>query len=198
MSRSRKVDHGTVIDAAQGVFWDHGYQGASTRQIEERTGLTRFTLQTTYGGKEAFFLETLDAYMDRVEAEHLPDPENTSLEDLAKWFENRANPEVMPQIGAQGCLLLNAITEFDRDGGEVDQRIGRYFDELHKRFARILSRAVEEGDAVDGLNPEVNAHLLLNLLMGLSLTVKARPNDAFVQPFADAAGIQIRQWRAGG
>jgi len=143
MPRSRKVDHSTVIDAAQAVFWDHGYQGASTRQIEERTGLTRFTLQTVYGGKEAFFLETLDAYMDRAEVEYLPDPNSTSIEGLAQWFERRADPQVMPLIGAQGCLLLNAVTEFDRDGGEIDDRIAHYFEVLHNRFAQILAKAVD-------------------------------------------------------
>ncbi|MVO16320.1 TetR/AcrR family transcriptional regulator [Parasedimentitalea huanghaiensis] len=198
MSRARKADHKTVIDAAQAVFWEHGYQGASTRQIEERTGLTRFTLQTSYGGKEAFFLETLDAYMSRVEAEHLPDAGSTNLEELAQWFADRADPAAMPQIGAQGCLLLNAITEFDRNGGEVDVRIAHYFEVLHHRFAQILGKAIETGEVAADFDPDEKATLLQNTLLGLSLTIKARPNDAFAQPFAAAAAAMIRQWRVVG
>ena len=198
MPRSRKVDHSTVIDAAQAVFWDHGYQGASTRQIEERTGLTRFTLQTVYGGKEAFFLETLDAYMDRAEVEYLPDPNSTSIEGLAQWFERRADPQVMPLIGAQGCLLLNAVTEFDRDGGEIDDRIAHYFEVLHNRFAQILAKAVEHGELAADFDPKEKATLLQSVLLGLSLAIKARPNDAFAQPYGAAAAAMIRQWRVGG
>ena len=195
MSRSRKVDHSTVIDAAQSVFWDHGYQGTSTRQIEERTGLTRFTLQTTYGGKESFFLQTLDAYLDQAEVGFLPDPDKTDLETLASWIEGRSDPAVMPMIGAKGCLLLNSIAEFDRDGGEIDDRIARYFDVLEVRLTKILTRSIADGEMDQSLDPQEKAKLLISLLMGLAMTIKARPNDEFAKPYTEAAATMIRQWR---
>jgi hypothetical protein len=58
--RPRKADHAAAIEVAQRAFWRNDCAGTSTRQIEERTGVTLHTLQTSYGGKQAFFLETLD------------------------------------------------------------------------------------------------------------------------------------------
>jgi TetR/AcrR family transcriptional repressor of nem operon len=195
MSRARKADHNSVIDAAQSVFWQHGYHGTSTRQIEQSTGLTRFTLQTSYGGKKTFFLQTLDAYLDRAEADFLPDPDSTNLETLALWVEGRSDPAVMPMLGAKGCLLLNSITEFDRDGGEVDDRISRYFDVLQGRLEKILTRAVSSGEVDQDLDPEEKARLLVSLLLGLTMTIKARPSDDFATPYTAAAAAMIRQWR---
>lgn len=195
MSRARKADHKTVIAAAQSVFWQHGYHGTSTRKIKQSTGLTRFTLQTAYGGKEAFFLQTLDAYLDRAENGVFPNPDGTDLDGLARWVEGRLDPETMPVKAAKGCLLLNSITEFDRDGGEIDDRIARYFDGLQTRLAQILAQAVAAGEAGPDLDPEEKSRLLVSLLMGLAVTIKARLNDDFAAPYTAAAAAMIRHWR---
>ncbi|MBV1933634.1 MAG: TetR/AcrR family transcriptional regulator [Parvibaculaceae bacterium] len=60
MSRSRKVAPEEAVQAAMEAFWKHGYHELGTRQLEEETGITRFTLQTTYGGKKKLFLNALD------------------------------------------------------------------------------------------------------------------------------------------
>jgi hypothetical protein len=59
--RPRKADHAAAIEVAQRAFWRNDCAGTSTRQIEECAGVTLPTLQTSYGGRRAFFLETLDA-----------------------------------------------------------------------------------------------------------------------------------------
>jgi len=197
MSRSRKTDHDTAIKAARDVFWRYGYAGTSTRQLEETTGLTRFTLQTAYGGKEAFFLETLDAYLDHAETQHFPNPENTDLEVLAVWFEHLGEVEMMPRIGDNGCLLFNTITEFDRSDPKINARIERYYTCLQGRFVQILRNAVENGEADPELDPEEKARVLVCLLLGLSATVKARTNDGFPQSYAGAIAATVREWKMG-
>jgi TetR/AcrR family transcriptional repressor of nem operon len=194
MSRPRKADHATAIEAAQGVFWRNGYAGTSTRQIEESTGLTRFTLQTTYGGKEAFFLETLDAYLDKAEARYFPDPATTDLEGLAVWFEKRSSAEIMPEIGDQGCLIMNTISEFGRQGGGVDARVERYLTGLQSRFAQILTAAIDRKELTSDADPEDRARILVSLLLGLSLTIKARKDDAVAHSHTSAAAALIRGW----
>jgi TetR/AcrR family transcriptional repressor of nem operon len=196
MSRPRKADHATAIEAAQGVFWRNGYVGTSTRQIEECSGVTRFTLQTSYGGKQAFFLETLDAYLDKAEAHHLPDPATTDLEGLAIWFEQLSDAARLPEIGDKGCLLLNAISEFERDGGEVDQRIERYFTLLQSRFTQILTNAVDRKENMAGLDPQGKAKVLVSLLLGVSLVNQARTNDTIADSYASAAAAMIREWKS--
>jgi TetR/AcrR family transcriptional repressor of nem operon len=196
MSRPRKADHAAAIEAAQSAFLRNGYAGTSTRQIEEYTGVTRFTLQTSYGGKQAFFLETLDGYLDTAEACHFPDPATTDLEGLAVWFEQISDAEHMPRIGDKGCLLLNAISEFERDGGEVDQRIERYFTLVQARFAQILSNAANRNEVATSFNPREKASVLVSLLLGISVAIQARTNDAAAHTYTSAAASMIREWRS--
>ena len=195
MSRPRKTDHATAVQAARQTFMRHGFAGTSTRQIEDCTGLTRFTLQTSYGGKLSFFLEVLDAYLDGAEANFFPDPATTDLEGLAVWFEHLSVPDAMPKMGDKGCMLLNTIEEFKRDGDQIDLRIDRYFDALEGRFSQIVAKAADQKVIADDTDPEERAKILISLLLGISVAIRARTNDAAPQSYTSAAAAMIRGWR---
>ncbi len=197
MARKRKADHDTAVAAALELFWAQGYGGASTREIEEKTGLTRFTLQTAYGGKEGFFLDTLDAYLDRAEAHSFPDPETFDLDALAAWFEQLAGSKRIPAIDQTGCLAFNSVSEFGRDNREVNARIERYLGSFEARVRRILQRAVADGQMRD-INTEQMARVLVDLLLGLHVVIKARSDDSMAQKHAKSIAALIRGWKKNG
>ena len=198
MARKRKADHESAITDALSLFWHRGYNGASTRELEEKTGLTRFTLQKTYGGKENFFLATLDAYLDNAEAQHFPDPETCTVDDLARWLEDIASPEKMPLVGDAGCLAFNSISQFDRTDTEINMRVERYLSSLEHRFVEILRRTQARGEVHLPLGPEASGKILIGLLLGLHTVMKARTEDAFPQAYASAAADLVRSWKATG
>ncbi|TCL08108.1 TetR family transcriptional regulator [Shimia isoporae] len=195
MARKRKADHETAIAGALELFWQKGYAGASTREIEEKTGLTRFTLQTAYGGKEKFFLETLDTYLDNAEARHFPDPARFTLDDLAEWFEGIASEEKIPRVQDAGCLAFNSISQFERTDPDVNARIERYLATLEDRFAAILLRAEEEGEVSLPLGAAASAQVLMGLLLGLHSVIKARTDDGMARSYAASAAGLLRSWR---
>nr|WP_237217969.1 TetR/AcrR family transcriptional regulator C-terminal ligand-binding domain-containing protein [Ruegeria lacuscaerulensis] len=195
VARKRKTDHDSAVAGALDLFWRRGYHGASTRELEQQTGLTRFTLQTTYGGKEKFFLKTLDAYLDNAEARHFPDPETYALDDLASWFRGIASTERMPKIEDAGCLAFNSISSFDRSDPEVNARIERYLTALEGRFAAILCRAKDDGAIRSEVDPDEAARVLIGLLLGLHTIMKARTSDQFPQSYAQAAVGLIEGWK---
>ncbi len=195
MARKRKTDHDSAVAGALDLFWRRGYQGASTRDLEQETGLTRFTLQTTYGGKEKFFLKTLDTYLDNAEAQHFPDPNIYSLDDLAGWFRGLASTERMPKIEDVGCLAFNSISSFNRSDPEVNARIERYLTGLEGRFAAILSRVKADGSIRSEVDPDEAARVLIGLLLGLHTIMKARTSDQFPQSYAEAAVGLIEGWK---
>nr|WP_321249679.1 TetR/AcrR family transcriptional regulator C-terminal ligand-binding domain-containing protein [uncultured Ruegeria sp.] len=195
MARKRKTDHDSAVAGALDLFWRRGYHGASTRELEQETGLTRFTLQTTYGGKEKFFLKTLDTYLDNAEARHFPDPDTYSLDDLAGWFRGIASTERMPKIEDAGCLAFNSISSFDRSDPEVNARIERYLTALEGRFAAILSRAKDDGAIRSEADPDEAARVLIGLLLGLHTIMKARTSDQFPRSYAEAAVGLIEGWK---
>lgn len=84
--RPRQFDSDTALAAAMGIFWRHGYAGASIGTLLEAMGISRATLYATFGDKEhlfrqvmalyerektAYMLEALDQPTGRGVAEHL-------------------------------------------------------------------------------------------------------------------------------
>ncbi len=194
MARKRKADHASAVTAALDLFWGQGY-GASTREIEEKTGLTRFTLQTAYGGKEGFFLDTLDAYLDRAEDHHFPNPDVTDLAALADWFESLTEPGRIPLVDQKGCLAFNSIADFGRENIEVNKRIQRYLEMFEERMLVILEKARAGGTLIDGLTPTDAARILVDLLLGLHVTIKARAEDVVAKKHAGSIAALVRSWQ---
>jgi TetR/AcrR family transcriptional repressor of nem operon len=198
MSRHRKTKPEEAIQAAQTLFWKHGYCGLGTRQIEEETGLTRFTLQTSYGGKKALYLQTLDAYLETFETAFLPrmlaGGQGEDLEGVASWFEARADPSLMGEAGVYGCLMLNAIIEFQGQDEEINQRSTRYFSALRNHFKKALEAARSNGTFDPQSDIGAKVEILMGLALSLNVVIRAAADNAAGQTIAKATASMIRDW----
>ncbi len=194
LPRARKIEPEEAVQAAQSLFWKHGYGGLGTRQIEEETGLTRFTLQTCYGGKKSLFLQTLDTYLDHFDAEFLPGIVSGDLEGLAAWFEARANPEIMSESGCYGCMILNVAVEFQGQDAEVSQRTERYFSSLRRCFSEVLQNAQKKGLLHQKFDVEAKTEILLAIAVGLNVIIRASADNAAGKQLATSTASMIRSW----
>ena len=73
--------------------------------------------------------------------------------------------------------------------------VDRYFATLQSRFSQIIATAVEQKVIADDTDPQERAKLLISLLLGISLTIRARTNDAAPHSYTSAAAATIREWR---
>ena len=194
MSRSRKVEPGEAIQAAMALFWTHGYSSLGTRQIEEETGITRFTLQTTYGGKMKLFLTALDAYLDQFENSDLMRTSGGGLEGIAAFFEMRGNANAMPDIAAQGCFMLNSMIEFSSTESEIDKRADRYFEMLRNGFRNNLGQAKTDGTLRHGLNISEMTEVLLSATLGLNAKIRASGDHVNGEKMAASIANLVRDW----
>ncbi len=196
MARARKATHEAVLEAAESLFFQDGYTGVSTRQIEEKTGLTRFTLQTSYGGKKALFLNTLDCYLEHLVHSYLPSTDSNVLESLADWFEHQTRPENRPGPNAQGCLIINTMTEFERGDPDTDTRIEMYFIELRKCFGGILSKGIALGEVDPDLDVAAKTELLVATVLGMNMMLRAGNHPSAARSMGLSIGGMIREWHA--
>jgi len=119
MARHKKVSDQDALLAAINLFWQNGYHNVGTREIEAQTGITRFTLQTSYGGKKALFLKALDTYLDLTDRHLLAPLATADLKTLARWFDSPTIPQEFEGSVQSGCFMVNTITALggqDADG----------------------------------------------------------------------------------
>lgn len=194
MARSRKVEPEVAMDAAMSMFWKHGFFNLGTRQLEEETGITRFTLQTTYGGKMALFLDTLDAYLDQLETSKLMLSAAKDIEGIARFFEIRIDSTVMPEMSCYGCLVLNSAIEFGATDDAINERITRYLTILRASLRSGLINTLGADDAASKLTIDEKVEVLLSAALGLNALVRAANDNDAGQDMAKSLAQMVRSW----
>lgn len=194
MSRLKKIDPEAAVQAAMALFWKHGYNGLGTRQLEEETGITRFTLQTSYGGKKALFLSALDAYLIAFEIHVSPSMTDGSIEAIAAWFERRIEPVMMADITCYGCLLLNSTVEFAAQDEDVNQRAERFFNMLRGGFRKALSAAKHQGNLPAEFDVDAMAEVLLGGAVGLNIVIRSAASNSAGKSMGLSFATLVRSW----
>lgn len=182
------------MDAAMAMFWKHGFCNLGTRQLEAETGITRFTLQTTYGGKMALYLNTLDAYLDQLETSGLLQGIDDDLHGIAVFFERRANASVLPESSKYGCLVLNAVIEFASINDDINQRITRYLTILRSGFRVGLANSLGDQSAAERQNIDQKTEVLLAAALGLNVIIRAATDTNAGQAMACSIAQMVRDW----
>jgi TetR/AcrR family transcriptional repressor of nem operon len=194
MARSRKVEPQAAVKAAMNAFWKNGYGAMGTRRIEDETGITRFTLQTSYGGKKGLFLQTLDTYLAGFSAESWVDKSEGAIEGIARWFERRVDSDVMPEVAGYGCLMMNSTVEFFGQDADVNGRARDYYATIRGGYALALEAAANAGEVGDDIDIAGSSEILLGLTLGLSSVIRSGGNVTAGQDMATATAGLVRGW----
>src|SRR5690606_16007182 len=74
-----------ILEAAESLFLEHGFEGVSMDQIAARAGVSKLTVYSHFGDKDALFFEAVEHYCDKQVPSALftPAPQQPLRERLA-------------------------------------------------------------------------------------------------------------------
>ncbi|MEM8592191.1 MAG: TetR/AcrR family transcriptional regulator [Pseudomonadota bacterium] len=160
MARPREFDPDTVMDRAMGVFWEHGYVGASLPDLLDGMGLTRGSFYKAFKGKKQLFLAALDRYYDEEVV-----PGITLLKDAEQGSGATRIKQVFGAIPAavergdeRGCLLCSAASGRAMRDDDIARVIHRQLGAFEGGFESALA----DSDTAQG-----TARLLVSQYMGM-------------------------------
>ncbi|MFJ2773819.1 TetR/AcrR family transcriptional regulator [Streptomyces sp. NPDC087300] len=147
MARPREFDEERVVGAAMETFWRHGYEGTSTRDLCDSTGLGPSSLYNTFGGKRQLYLRALQHYYDTSTAEQVavlrgPGPAKERLRAmmlLAVDGESDVRDE-------HGCFAINAAVEVAGADPEVRAAVRRTFDRVEDELCEVVEAGRRAGE----------------------------------------------------
>src|ERR1700733_5011006 len=134
------------------VVHEHGFAGASVRDIVQAAGVPQGSFTNHFVSKEAFGLEILDLYFANnwsFNAEMLRDEALPHLQRLRAYIEasrDRLNRDGM----RNGCLLGNFTAEATDRSEAIRLRLLEIFAEVQQAIAGVLRAAVAAGDLPAG------------------------------------------------
>ncbi|MBO3751865.1 TetR/AcrR family transcriptional regulator [Streptosporangiaceae bacterium NEAU-GS5] len=169
-----------LLDAAAGIFAEHGFSGASVDEIAARAGYTIGALYTHFSGKEELFLSLLEEHVSHrlrdaeriagdgpdsfaafgefladVADEHVP----WSLLELEFLRYALPRPEVLARLAERWRIPRTAIARLAGGSEEVGTVILALFHGLvlQRRIDRAAVPSTLFADALDWLSKGIDA-----------------------------------------
>ncbi|SEP77504.1 transcriptional regulator, TetR family [Streptomyces sp. yr375] len=156
-----------ILATALEVIAEHGFGGATLRELAEASNLSITGLVHHFGTKEHLLVEVLrrrdEIDADAYDTDRLPDTAATMIERLAGLVDlNAAVPG-----------LVTLYTNLAADAAAPAHPAHAYFRERYDQGRSLgrdsLSHLKERGELPDGVDPDDLAHLLIAAVDGLQL-----------------------------
>jgi TetR/AcrR family transcriptional regulator, transcriptional repressor for nem operon len=173
MARPKEFDQEKALRKAIGLFSKQGFAASSTDDLMRVMDVGRQSMYDTFGDKRALFLKALEMYVTESVrsisvALERPGSALSAVQNALKIFAERKDLS-----SAEGCMGLNAISEFGQRDAEVT-RITRRASRLQRQtLMRVLTRAKKEGEISSGADLDSMANFFESTLAGIRMAAKA-------------------------
>jgi TetR/AcrR family transcriptional regulator, copper-responsive repressor len=174
--RPRAFDEEKALDAALGVFWRNGYQGASLAELTDAMGIGKPSLYAAFGKKEQLYLKALERYRERQLLRHAAAlaAEPDLKPAMRAFLRSVATMVTSPELPG-GCMVVNSAVACDNEAlpGRVVAAIHKtveqsYFGLLKERIRDELRRRnLPQGTSIERL-----ADYFTALMCGMAVMAK--------------------------
>ncbi|MUT65764.1 TetR/AcrR family transcriptional regulator [Paenibacillus sp. NEAU-GSW1] len=177
MVRPREFDERAALAAAMQVFWEKGYEATSLSDLTDRMAIQRPSLYAAFGGKKELFTAALKLYV-QLSLSYLVNKLQSApsvRESLHAYFQGIIdgsggnNPDY-------GCLCVNTMVEMAPHEPDFAQITADYQASLTELFRKTIERGIQSGELPKHLNPASISRLLTISAIGLSVSMKSKPN----------------------
>lgn len=182
---SKPSNRQKILTEGMRVVHEHGFGGASVRDIVQAAGVPQGSFTNHFVSKEAFGLEIIDLYFAAGQTaldESLGREDLSPLQRLHTYFRLNRD-DVSRNDKWNGCLLGNFSAETSERSPAIRARIGEIFAEFESAFAACLRAAVTAGEVPPDLDCDQVAGFIVGSLQGAMLLAKAQhstsPFDRF-------------------
>lgn len=158
-----------LLDAARDMFSRDGYAATSIDRIADAAGFSKGAVYSNFAGKEAIFLEVLEALGQAslgplLEAIDIAPGADAVVELLVAWADDRS------QSGNWSLTILEHARTADRDA----QSLERQREILRSHWRQLGERLVGKFPEVSA-GPEILGALIHELAYAPAMTFVSRP-----------------------
>ncbi|MET0338472.1 MAG: TetR/AcrR family transcriptional regulator [Caulobacter sp.] len=174
MARPKAFDTDQALDAAIGVFREHGFEGASAGMLVGAMGIGRQSLYDTFGDKWDLYCSALRRYGDGEARAHLG-----TLRGEARAFDGLKAMVHRVVVNARTpCLGVGSIAEFG-SSKEVLLKINTVAHGVITRaIIERIGEAKAQGDVAPDIDAAVAADFLIAAFSGIRLAARGGADDA--------------------
>jgi len=180
--RSKIFAEQDVIKKAITVFWNKGYESASTEDLLKAMGIGKGSFYNAFaGGKEELFEKALDQFSTAAINQFKQEivKSKNPLEELKQFFRNIAFEGKQEHI--KGCFLGNTVAELSNINDGLKRKAVNLLKKLEQLFYEVLQTAKQEGKLKSKEDPRLLANYLITFWNGISITRRVYQNSKVLQ-----------------
>jgi TetR/AcrR family transcriptional repressor of nem operon len=173
MARPKEFDQEKALRKAIRLFSQQGFAATSTDDLMRVMEVGRQSMYDTFGDKRALFLKALELYVTEsvhsinVELER-PGSALAAVRNALVTFAQRKDLS-----SAEGCMGLNAISEFGQRDAAVTRISRDAAHVLRQTLMHVLTRAKKQGEISSDANLDSMADFFESTLAGIKMAAKA-------------------------
>ena len=173
MARPKEFDQQKALRNAIRLFSKQGFAATSTDDLMRVMNVGRQSMYDTFGDKRALFLRALETYVtESVQAINVELERHGSALSAVRHalvaFAERADLS-----SAEGCMGLNAISEFGRRDTEVTRIIRKAGRTQRQTLMGVFGRAKARGELGSDADLASMADFFESTLAGIRMAAKA-------------------------
>lgn len=176
MARTREFDTDQALEHAMDLFRTHGYEGVSTRRLEQSMGIGTGSLYAAFGNKERLYLAAVERSRQQMMAitwAALSAKENVL--DIVHGILSQASTPDNDHEWAPGCMLLRAAIERAGRDPAVDRLLRDALTAVQDSFTETIRRAQQRGQVRADVAAEDLARFLVTTIQGLRAMAMVDP-----------------------
>lgn len=182
MANTAKYDREQVVNQAMLLFWEKGFHGTSTRDLQQAINLRPGSFYAAFGSKEQLFKEALNCYAHKggeLLRLNLSKAESTlaAIEGFIKALVlgQRA------QVPSDMCMLVKTIAELTDEHSELVNESKALLLSMENAIADLLRQAQASGELKPEIDSRVLAKKVIVQMMGLRTYLRSSNNEKLVE-----------------
>ena len=189
MPRPKEFDPAQALEQAMHVFWHKGYEATSMEDLLEAMDINRGSLYATFGDKRELFLKAMDLYCSengigtRISILKEPGP----ALPLIRRFIDRMLEFGLSDPLRRGCMITNTVMELAPHEKDIGKKATSRLQMAEEAIFHLLTRAKKEGELSENKDPRALARVLVTLMQGTIVMIKAGTPADTVRETAKAA-----------
>lgn len=187
MGRKRSFDVDVVLDNAMRLFWERGYEGTSTADICEMSGIVKPSLYREFQSKEELFERSLERYDQHYLGFVSVAMAAQSAFDVARQlFHGLVCVVTQPNLPS-GAFDINASVSCAPDQEPIRRRLMARRDVYQSALAKRFARDRDEGGLPADCQPAALAAYVISMCEALALQARTGASAAMLEDIADIA-----------
>ncbi|MEL6106730.1 MAG: TetR family transcriptional regulator C-terminal domain-containing protein [Planctomycetota bacterium] len=182
-----------ILKAGWELFAKQGFAATGVQEIATKSGVPKGSFYNHFDSKEAFAVEIIRRYADRLGAfldEKLLQGEGTPLFRLRQLFDDWTEDDTGIQVDC-GCLVGNLTQELANHTPELRLVLQDAFDRLQSRFTACLYEARGAGEIADGEDIETLSAFIYNAWQGALVRAKAQQDTVAFKSFLEVVFSRV-------